>query len=143
MKNIVYGILLLFLLLSCNHKKPSDNNTYKPNSNEHNVEAVSNGSNKVDDLSDENNNMQVDGGSNLFPDDTYTAAIEYYNPDTGTMSNYILEVEVSDNEVKVIHFNNGGWLDESQIVSGGELDEEGNTTIYTDKGYEYRISLNE
>ncbi len=78
--------------------------------------------------------------SNL-PDDTYAATVDYYNPNTGKSSTYTLYVEVVDNIVTVIHFNNGGWLDETHIISGGELDENGITEIESDKGYFYTITI--
>jgi len=74
-------------------------------------------------------------------DGEHTATVEYYNPNTGTQRTYTLNVEVSNNTVTVIHFNNGGWLDETHIESGGELDDDGSTTIYTDKGYEYTVTI--
>ena len=78
--------------------------------------------------------------SNL-PDDTYAATVDYYNPNTGKSSTYTLFVEVVDNIVTVIHFNNGGWLDETHIISGGELDENGITEIESDKGYFYTVTI--
>jgi hypothetical protein len=139
MKNIIYGILLLLLLESCNNNN-SDNNTYKANSKDDNLDVVSANNYKDNETSGEDDRSS-DVDSNLFPDDIYTAEIGYYNPNTGTLSNYTLEVEVEDNIVNVIHFNNGGWLDESHIVSGGELNENGEATINTDKGYEYSIKI--
>ena len=67
---------------------------------------------------------------------------EYYNPNTGTNSYYTLDVEVADNSVTVIHFPNGGWLDDTHIISGGELNEDWTTTLETDKGYIYTITIN-
>ena len=86
-----------------------------------------------------NHNKFPDG----IPDANYRAHVEYFNPKTKTESDYTLYVEVKDKKVTVIHFENGGWLDESHIVSGGELSQEGKTTIHTDKGYEYKVSLGE
>lgn len=80
---------------------------------------------------------------NGFPDANYRAAVEYFNPKTKTTSDYSLYVEVKNKKVYLIHFDNGGWLDETHIVSGGELNPDGKTTIFTDRGYEYRISLND
>lgn len=76
-----------------------------------------------------------------FNDASYRAKIEYFNPNTKTRSDYSLYVDVKNNKVIVIHFENGGWLDESHIISGGELNPQGNTTLYTDKGYEYNVAL--
>lgn len=62
-----------------------------------------------------------------YPDDTYCADVKYYNPDTGTRSNYTLNVEVEDNEVRVIHFSTG-WLDSSEF-SSQDLDSDGYCSI--------------
>lgn len=79
---------------------------------------------------------------NDYNDDTYTASVDYYNPNTGNSNTYKLDVEVVNNFVTVIHFNNGGWLDETHIVSGGELDENGSTEIESDRGYIYTVTIN-
>lgn len=122
MKNLLY--LLFFLLAACENKtsynsssqlEPAEQRAYK---NEESEEEA------------------------RYPDDTYSADVEYYNPNTGNSNTYSLEVEVVNNTVTVIHFNNGGWLDETHIVSGGELDEDGNTSIETDKGYIFDITIN-
>jgi hypothetical protein len=86
-------------------------------------------------------NTSPENLSKKFNDASYKAKIEYFNPNTKTKSEYSLYVDVKNNKVIVIHFENGDWLDESHIVSGGELNPEGNTTLFTDKGYEYNVSL--
>jgi hypothetical protein len=87
------------------------------------------------------NSYDFDESLNSFPDDTYIATVEYYNPNAGTSSTYTLDVEVVDNIVIIIHFNNGGWLDESHIISGGELDESGSTEIESDMGYIFTVTI--
>lgn len=79
-------------------------------------------------------------GNEVYPDGTYCADIDYYNPDTGTRSTYTLNVEVESNEVTVIHWPNGGWLDDSHF-SPEALDNSGNCSFTSDKGYEYHIQI--
>lgn len=79
-------------------------------------------------------------GNIIYSDGTYCADVEYYNPDTGTRSTYSLNVEVENNEVTVIHWPNGGWLDDSHF-SPEELDSDGYCSFTSDKGYEYTIQI--
>lgn len=71
---------------------------------------------------------------------TYCANVEYFNPRTGTNSNYTLNVEVEDNQVTRIYFGHGGWLD-SDHMTPQELDGDGTCTITSDKGYQYEIEI--
>lgn len=77
---------------------------------------------------------------NGYEDNTYCADVEYYNPNTGTRSSYTLNVEVEDNELTVIHWPNGGWLDEDHF-SPEELDSDGSCSFTSDKGYEYTVQI--
>ena len=134
MKYILY-IALLFSV-SCSNSKNGDeiNETTTVEQNSEANEDKS-GSNSDEKINDQNSI------SESFPDDTYSADVEYYNPNIGRTSYYTLDVEVVDNIVTVIHFSNGGWLDETHIISGGELDENGRTTIESDKGYYYTVPI--
>ena len=75
-----------------------------------------------------------------YDDGTYCADVEYYNPNTGTRSEYTLEVEVENNEVTKIYWNNGGWLDEDHF-SAEELDADGECSFTSDRGYEYTVKI--
>ena len=75
-----------------------------------------------------------------YPDGTYAADIEYYNPKTGTRSSYTLNVEVENNKVTVIQWSNGGWLDSSHF-SPEELDSDGNCSFRSYEGNEYDIKI--
>ena len=74
-----------------------------------------------------------------YPDGTYCAEVEYYNPNTGTRNTYNLDVEVEDGDLSLIHWSNGGWLDEShftpQNISSGTVH------FTSDRGYRYTVSL--
>lgn len=74
-----------------------------------------------------------------YEDGTYSAEIEYYNPETGTSSTYTLDVEIEDNELTVIHWPNGGWLDDSHFsppdISSGYAE------FRNDEGYEYEVKI--
>lgn len=79
-------------------------------------------------------------GNEVYPDGTYCADVEYYNPNTGTNSTYTLNVEVENNELTVIHWPNGGWLDESHFTPE-ELDSSGSCSFTSDQGYEYTVQI--
>jgi len=75
-----------------------------------------------------------------FDDGTYSATVDYYNPNTSYSATYDLEVEVEDGAVTTIYFPNGGWLDEDHI-SPEELDEDGCCTIISYEGLVYEIQI--
>jgi hypothetical protein len=81
-----------------------------------------------------------DESTEAYPDGTYCADVDYYNPNTGTRSTYTLNVEVEDNELTVIQWPNGGWLDSSHF-SPEELDSDGSCSITSDVGNQYDIQI--
>lgn len=124
MFKIIFIILISLLSLSCNNSNDTIESRKEIKVEQNNFNG--------DDFDENIENL---------PDDTYAATVDYYNPNTGTSSTYTLNVEVVDNCVRVIHFNNGGWLDETHIISGGELNEDGSTEIESDKGYIYTVTI--
>ena len=81
-----------------------------------------------------------DDNENRYPDGTYCAQVEYYNPNSGSSSTYTLSVEVEDNEITMIHWSNGGWLDNSHFTPE-ELDEDGTASFTSDRGYQYTVTI--
>lgn len=75
-----------------------------------------------------------------FEDGTYCANVTYHNPNTGTTSDYTLDVEVSNNQVIRINWSNGGWMDEDHF-SPETLSDTGHCSFESDKGYEYTIQI--
>jgi hypothetical protein len=117
---VLFSSLLLFSI-GCN------NNNKNRNSNETDEYYAE----------DENTLLEDDG----YQDGTYCAEVEYYNPSTGTRNTYDLDVEVEDGELTVIHWPNGGWLDETHFypkdITGGECE------FTSDRGYRYKVTLGE
>jgi hypothetical protein len=72
-------------------------------------------------------------------DGIYCAYVKYYNPSTGTKSIYTLNVEVENNQLIIIYFPNGGWLDSSHFQPKDISD--GNCTFKSDKGYWFTVKL--
>jgi hypothetical protein len=77
---------------------------------------------------------------NSYHDGTYCADVTYYNSNTGTSRTYTLNVEVKDNQLILIHWPNGGWLDGSHF-SPKELDSDGFCSFTSDRGYQYRVQI--
>ena len=81
-----------------------------------------------------------DNEDNGIEDGTYSADVDYYNPDTGYSATYTLDVEVQDGCVTTIFFPDDGYLDDSHI-DATELDDDGNCVIYDDEGREFSIHI--
>ena len=107
-KNLFYLIILVFVLVSCSTS----------GADEYDEEYPIGG--------------QTEEG---FEDGTYCADVTYSNPNTGTENTYTLEVEVYNNEVTQINWNNGGWLDEDHFTAE-QLDSDGSCSFTSDKGYD-------
>ncbi len=111
--SIIIRLLLLSIFLSCNGRV----------SDEDGVSA------------EERDETEI---TENYPDGTYCAEVEYYNPNTGTQSSYTLTVEVTDNEITQINFPQG-WLDNDNFTA--ELDENGDASFTSDAGYDYDVHI--
>jgi hypothetical protein len=78
--------------------------------------------------------------NNNYPNGTYCADVSYYNPNNETEHTYILNVEVEDNQLTKINWNNGGWLDDSHFNSS-DLNEDGYCSFTSNNGYKYNIQI--
>jgi len=104
------------------------------------VQSCKNNENNSEDTDYGDEGVYIESSEEGYSDGTYAADVDYYNPDTGTRSSYTLNVEVENNEVTVIHWPNGGWLDDSHF-SPQELDSSGSCSFISDKGYHYTIQI--
>ena len=75
-----------------------------------------------------------------YEDGTHSATVDYFNPETGHIATYDLEVEVEDCEVTQINFPKGGWMDDDHIAPTA-LNEDGKATIEDDQGRTWEIQL--
>jgi major membrane immunogen (membrane-anchored lipoprotein) len=75
-----------------------------------------------------------------FNDGTYSADVEYTNPDTGYNTTYTLDVEVKDCDVVQIDFPNGGYLDNDHI-DPTNIDADGNASIEDDRGRTFDVHI--
>jgi hypothetical protein len=75
-------------------------------------------------------------------DGTYSATVDYYNPENDFSNTYTLDVEVEDCQVIQINFPSGGWLDEDHI-SPADIDPGGEAEVEGEDGKTYRVHLEE
>lgn len=78
------------------------------------------------------------GRDNTFEERSGETRVDYYNPKTGTRSEYKLDVDYQDGEVDKIKFDNGGYIDRSHIDSQTD-NGDGTVTVRTDRGTEYTV----
>lgn len=131
---IIYFLLLILILLQISCKKEIDYSDIQYEDIERN---------DFDPYSMEiSSNEDVDiylEATGDYPDGTYCAEVEYYNPNTGTRSTYDLDVDVENGDLAVIHWPNGGWLDDTHFypenISSGEVE------FTSDRGYRYTVIL--
>ena len=132
---VFVSISLTTMFTSCSSKSEKQSESY----------STSNYDRSSSDYSDEEeNNDETDDYSSSsdckFDDGTYSATVDYYNPETGYSQTYTLDVEVEGCEVVQIDFPNGGWLD-SDHITPAELDEDGNCTVDGEDGKTYEIQI--
>lgn len=131
---IIYFLLLILILLqiSCQKEIDYSNITYEDTERDDFDPYL------MDITSDDDVEIFLDATGD-YPDGTYCAEVEYYNPNTGTLSLYTLNVDVEDGDMTVIHWPSGGWLDDTHFypenISSGEV------VFFSDKEYRYTVRL--
>ena len=138
-KIILYLILTSSFLTSCNTK--SENVNSGANSiNSFSTEDEN--SNDETGYSDSENNDETQENSSIcnYDDGTYSAIVDYNNPETGYSATYTLDVDVEDCQVVQINFPNDGYLDEDHI-SYADIDEDGTASVYGEDGKTYQIQI--
>lgn len=141
-RKILIVAFFIFTLFSCSSKsgKQSESNSSTQNSSSSNDENSyeSHSSNYSNEENDEENNEYSNGCK--FEDGTYSATVDYNNPETGYSATYTLDVEVQDCQIVQINFPNDGYLDEDHI-SYAEIDEDGNASVDGEGGKTYEIQI--
>lgn len=136
------GIFFATLLISCSSKseKQDDNYSSTGYDNRNNESNSPYYSDQDQEESNEDDNEYSSSSGCKFEDGTYSATVDYYNPETGYSQTYTLDVEVEGCEVVQIDFPKGGWLD-SDHITPTELDEDGTCTIDGEDGKTYEIQI--
>jgi hypothetical protein len=114
----------------------SENNTYNSFDSDNSTSE-----NDVDTELDIEDSEEEDLFGCKYPDGTYSADVDYYNPETGHSASYSLTVEVQDCQVVQINFPNGGWVD-SDHISPADLDDSGSATIDGEDGKTFNVQIN-
>ena len=131
MKKFIILLSFLILLISC--KKEINYSDIQED-----IESAEFDPEKMD-ISDNDDVEKYHDATRDYPDGTYCAEVEYYNPNTGTRTSYDLDVEVENGDLTVIHWANSGWLDSTHFspenISTGEVE------FTSDKGYRYTVTL--
>lgn len=135
----VVAIMVVVLLAACGNSDHTSSNSdsqdsYQTNGNIENYDS-NRDSEYVD--NDYNDGDETDASIKYG---TYSATVDYYNPDTDYSNTYTLDVEVEDNKVVQIDFPNDGYLDDTHIEPQ-ELDEDGHCSIEDDEGRTFDIQL--
>jgi hypothetical protein len=145
-QNIFVIAFVIHTLFSCSHKseeKGEDSYINQGNSSsKSNTEYLSVDGNYLSDESNEGTNQGNDEYSNecKFEDGTYSATVDYNNPETGYSATYTLDVEVVDCQIVQIYFPNDGYLDEDHI-SYADIDQDGNAIVDGEDGKTYEIQI--
>lgn len=143
-------LFLVFVLYSCSsksEKQEQENNSTKghSSSNTDDNSTFENNSteNEEDDIKEESNVDETDEylSGCKFEDGTYSATVNYSNPETGYSATYTLNIEVQDCQIVQINFPNDGYLDEDHI-SATDLDDDGSATVDGEDGKTYEIQIN-
>lgn len=97
MKKYLFFIALIFIY-NCTEHKSSSSSRYQDTEYE-----------ESEDYDEDEDSIEEEEG---YPDGTYDATIRVYNPNTGHNATYTLEVEVENEELTKIYWNNGGggWM---------------------------------
>lgn len=130
---LIHCLILLCFITSCTSKTE---NSQGSNSSTNSYSSTS--SNEEEDEDSEETSGYSTGCK--FEDGTYSATVDYNNPETGYSATYTLDVEVQDCQVVQINFPNDGYLDEDHI-SYADIDEDGNATVDGEDGKTYEIQI--
>ena len=142
-----YVITLISLFLSFSGNSKSEKSEKKEYSNQATILSSDDNSEIAEDESStdggnvvaENTEEENSSGCKI-EDGTYSATVDYHNPETGYSQTYTLDVEVQDCQVVEIDFPKGGWLDEDHI-SPADLDEDGNANVDGEDGKTYDVHI--
>ena len=128
----IFGVVSIFTSCNNSHQRSSEDESYYNYEENSGYEEYEDSNYEI-----ELNEEKQDKG---FEDGIYSATVDYYNPETGYSATYALDVEVEDNQVTVIYFPNGGYLDNGHIWID-ELDEDGFVNIEGEEGKTYEVQI--
>lgn len=128
-------LFIIFNLIFCSCSSTTD----KKENIEKSVNSYSSPSHKSSNADDDDENAVVSSSCEI-EDGTYSAIVDYYNPETGFSNTYTLDVEVESCQIVQIDFPNGGWLDEDHI-DPADIDQDGNASVSGEDGKTYDVHI--
>jgi hypothetical protein len=127
------SLIGFFIFYSCSSTTDKKVNVEKP-TNSYSTPSYNSSNNNDEDESEENSSgCKIEDG-------TYSATVDYNNPETGYSNTYTLDVDVESCQVVQINFPKGGWLDEDHI-DAADIDEDGNASVSGENGKTYEVHI--
>lgn len=151
---ILISTFLIITLFSCSSKTEKQSESSSPtqsnpvSNDKSSFESSSSGNdnksygNRTSNYSNEENdeeNSEFSSGCK-FEDGTYSATVDYNNPETGYSATYTLDVEVQDCQIVQINFPNDGYLDADHI-SYADIEDDGHASVDGEDGKTYEIQI--
>jgi len=151
---ILISTFLIITLFSCSSKTEkqsesssstqsnpasNDKSSFESSSSGNDDKSYENKTSNYSNEEDEEENNESSSGCK-FEDGTYSATVDYNNPETGYSAIYTLDVEVQDCQIVQINFPNDGYLDADHI-SYADIDEDGNASVDGEDGKTYEIQI--
>lgn len=138
-RKTVVAIMVVVLLAACGNTDHTSSNSDSQDSYQTNDNIENDDSNSDNEYADNDYNDGDETDASI-EDGTYSATVDYYNPNTDYSNTYTLDIEVEDKQVVQIDFPNDGYLDDTHIEPQ-ELDENGHCSIEDDDGRTFDIQL--
>jgi hypothetical protein len=137
----LFVIVSIFSPSSTKNTSPSVNTSLSSNSAKTETYTTSQSNYANTQLPESNSTNSYDPNASTTSDETKSATVEYYNPQTGYSATYTLDVDVEDGQVTKIHFPNGGYLDEDHIAPADI--EDGKAHVEGEEGKTYDVEIDE
>ena len=135
----VVAIMVVVLLAACGNSDHTSSNSDSQDSYQTNDNIENDNSNSSSEYVDNDYNDGDETDASI-EDGTYSATVDYYNPNTGYSNTYTLDVEIEDNLIVQIDFPNDGYLDDTHIEPQ-EFNKDGHCSIEDDEGRTFDIQL--
>lgn len=137
-RTILLAILLTLAIITFSCSPKAEN--FQGN-NSANISFTNTSDKENDEDLESSNSAGIDNfASCKFDDGTYSATVDYNNPETAYSATYTLDVDVRDCQVVQINFPNDGYLDDDHI-SYADIDDDGNANVYGEDGKTYQIQI--
>lgn len=139
MKRTILLAVLITLTIIIFSRSPEAENVQGNNSS--NISFTNTSDEENDEDLENSDSEDIDNFAGCkFEDGTYSATVNYNNPETAYSATYTLDVDVRDCQVVQINFPNDGYLDDDHI-SYADIDDDGNADVDGENGKTYQIQI--